>query len=171
MNGENYMYLLYKGIIDKKEVVEFDLINLKTFVENKHLFNVPLVEIPHKEVYNTLGKIRGTIPCISKLKVGQKVIFYQENIEELKALEFKELKNRIYKIRQLENDGRIKFDYHLEARKEDEIKKEVGDGKTTINYQIPFSKLRLSKSNLQFALEDTDFKISSDGKINWLLKS
>jgi CRISPR-associated endonuclease Csn1 len=168
MNGENYMYLLYKGLIEGKEYTEFELINLKTFVENKDLFNVPLAEIPSKEVYNNAGNFKGTIRCKAILKVGQKVLFYRENVEELKLLDYKELKNRMYKIRQLENDGRIKFDYHLEARKEDEIKKEVGDGKTKIDFEIPYPKLRLSKTNLDFALENVDFIVKADATIQWL---
>jgi CRISPR-associated endonuclease Csn1 len=167
MNGKNYLYLLYEGMVNEKMERDYDLINLKTFVENKELFNKPISEIPQKDVYYR-NKLKGKLPCIAKLKVGQLVMMFKENKDELKEISTYDIKKRLYKIRQLETDGRIIFDYHLEARKKEDVKKEVGDGKSQIDFEKPYPKLRLTKSNFYFTIEGKDFEIKPDGEIKWL---
>lgn len=159
MNGENYLYLLYEGLINGKMERDFDLINLKTFIDNKELFSIPSTQLPPKEY-----KKKGELPCVAKITVGQMVLVYKEDKEELKEKNM-DLHKRLYKIRQLENDGRLKLDYHLEARKDEDVKKIFGDGKSQIDLINPPSKLRLSKGNLNFLLQERDFEIKPDGEI------
>lgn len=163
MNGENYLYLLYEGIISGKLEREYDLINLKTFVENKELFSLPASQMPAKDFF-VRNKLKGQLPCVAKITVGLLVILFNENKEELKEMGV-DFSKRLYKIRQLENDGRLKLDFHLEARKDEEIKAIVGDGKAEVNFDSPFPKLRLRPFKFNFILQGRDFEVKPDGEV------
>jgi hypothetical protein len=56
---------------------------------------------------------------------------------------------------------------------EDELKKEMKRlgladvGASTFNFTFPIPKLRISKSNFKFAIEEKHFEIKPDGQIKW----
>lgn len=130
----------------------------------------------------------------AKLKKGTKVIFYKENIEELKYLQQSELNKRIYKVKEF-SGGQVTFDYHLEAREDKELSKTFADktffkinekgkeitygsrGKNgftenffeyeKLNQGRPWHRLLYSKGYFNFAIEDVHFEIKPDGKIEW----
>jgi len=112
------------------------------------------------------GKNKYKIPLYSVLKSGDKVLFYKENIYELKDLEQKELSDRMFKMYQFEKDGRIKFRHHLAAGIDTELKKENPEN-SSVNFEEKQVFLRLSQGQWNFAIDGKDFEISLDGKINW----
>jgi CRISPR-associated endonuclease Csn1 len=91
------------------------------------------------------------------------VLFYDKGKEELKRLKPKDLSNRLYKITQFENDGRIQLKHHCQGGPDNELKKE-----SSLDFNRPAQKLRISLSNFKAAQENLDFKISSSGKIDFL---
>ena len=112
------------------------------------------------------GKNKYQIPLYSVLKSGDKVLFYKENIYELKELEQKELSDRMFKMYQFEKDGRIKFRHHLAAGIDTELKKENPEY-SLVNFEDKQVFLRLRQGQWNFAIDGKDFEISLDGKINW----
>ena len=159
MNGENYLYLLYEDIINGKVVRDYSIINLKNYIFNKELFSHSANNLPPKVLKN-----KNLLPCVAKITAGQMVLVYNESKEELKEKNI-DLIKRLYIIRVLEHDGRIRLDYHLEAREENEVKKIFGAGSPQIDLDNPPSKLHLSKGNLNFILQGKDFEIKPDGEI------
>lgn len=172
-NAENIFYALYeneKG--DRTFEIRnlFDAIRIKKVkpIENAEDFFEP-TKLVGRGKNATYAKIRAI------LYPGQKVIFYKEIIDELKELPIEKLNERIYKIYTLYGkiDGRIQFQYHLEARPDGEIKdpsnpqkKLVGFSK--INFDNLQSRYLLSPSSFNFAIEYKDFIIKPDGEIEWL---
>jgi len=100
-----------------------------------------------------------------------RVIFYQNNIIELKELNTYELQKRMYIIYNLEKDGRIKFKHHLLSKPPDKIEKEQkneSDEKSIFNFNHLKPIYRLSRSAFNFAIEGKDFEIKADGSVSWL---
>ena len=109
------------------------------------------------------------------LTSGMKVIFFKEDKSELLNLSAKELSNRVYKIEGFEKDGRIRLTHHLNAMPDVELKtmesqfgKAIYQGFSSLNFESPWPKLKLSVGNLRMAIESRDFKTKMDGSIQWL---
>ncbi len=162
-NGENTYCLFYKN--DKGKAMRIlsivDLAELK--LKNiQNLYNEP--EFSNFE--SGKGKNKYQIPLYSVLKSGDKVLFYKENIHELKDLVQGELSARMFKMYQFEKDGRIKFRHHLAAGIDTELKKDNQEY-SSVNFDYNPIFLRLSQGQWNFAIDGKDFEISLDGKINW----
>lgn len=160
-NGENYAYALYQGIVknkierDYRIISLFDAANLIKYSENRNL------DIDQEIEFNKKGD---KLQFYSLLKIGQKVLFFKEHPDELKDLPIYELSKRVYKIIEFEKDGRIKFKHHLEARKDDKL----GKGDSEINFEKPIPKLRLSRNNFNFLIENKDFIFNVDSSISFI---
>ena len=104
---------------------------------------------------------------------GQKVIFYETEIEELKTFDNLTLGKRLYLIVKFE-DGKISFKHHLNSMKEDDLTNEMkrlnlpATGASVVDVNAPIPKLRLSQGSLNMAIEGKHFEIKLDGEINWL---
>lgn len=163
-NGENALSLFYKG---KKEnamtILSIgDVAGLRFKSDNQYF-----IEPYYKEIEKGNGKNKTTIPLYAVLRVGQKVLFYKNSIEELYDLNINELSPRLFKITQFEADGRIKFRYHLAAGIDTELKK--------VNKEYSFFDvnenpvfLRLSQKEWKFAIDGVDFKMHEDGSISFI---
>jgi len=138
-NGENIICAYYKNdTVDKngkiKKNRELEIINL---FDAAKLKNFGLVnengelQIFRKDKNNEviINKEGGKEPPYAILKAGMKVIFYDENIEELKKQNGekdgdynKRISYRMYKIIKFAG-GRLTFQHHLEARIDKELEK------------------------------------------------
>lgn len=162
-NGENTYCLFYKNEMGKAmrilSIVDLAELKLKNI---RNLYNEP----EFSDFESGKGKNKYQIPLYSVLKSGDKVLFYKENIYELKELEQKELSDRMFKMYQFEKDGRIKFRHHLAAGIDTELKKENPEY-SLVNFEDKQVFLRLRQGQWNFAIDGKDFEISLDGKINW----
>jgi CRISPR-associated endonuclease Csn1 len=126
-------------------------------------------ELFQDNYYNKIETGRGNnkklLPLVQILKVGTKVIFYNEHIEELKELPKKELLKRIFRIYKFNEKGTL-FVYlqnHIEASKNDSL----GDGDKRVDLKNFQPRVYLSPSNFICAIESKHFEIKPDGEINW----
>jgi len=165
-NSSNILYGLYKGFVKGKEKVSYEIINLfdvaklKSFSSNKNEF------FPDK------GE---DIKLYAILEVGQKVIFYKNNIQEIPELSKRILSDRLYKVEGFEKDGRIRFKHHMDALSDKELKelekkygKGIHQGFSLLNDEFPWPKLKLSMGNLKMAIENLDFRVNINGEIEWI---
>ncbi|MGE0079510.1 MAG: type II CRISPR RNA-guided endonuclease Cas9 [Bacteroidales bacterium] len=157
-NGENYAYALYQGIIKNKIERDFRIINLFDAASLLRVSNSRELTIESEISYNKRGD---KLNLYAILKIGQKVLFFRNSPDELFELSNQNKAKRLYKITEFEKDGRIKFKYHIDARKDEEI----GKGDSAIDYITPKGKLRLTKGNFNFLIEGKDFEIKPDGEI------
>lgn len=167
-NGENVFCLFYKRKVKNKEergiriLGIFDLAKLD--VESEKEF----FKIPH---FNSIEKKKARLPLYAVLTSGQKAIFYDNSLEELKELDEKEISNRLYKMYQFEGDSnKIKFKHHLVSGANTEIKKILPNEYKEASPFGTFKEqplLRLTAANWNFAIEGKDFEMNLDGTINW----
>ncbi len=205
-NGENFICAYYKNdFIDKKQNLKkdreleiinlFDVAQLKKFdlVDEKGQLQIFRKDKNNQVIIDANGNKQ--TPYVI-LKAGMKVIFYDENLEELKMQESeksdaynKRLGYRTYKVVKFAG-SQVTFLHHIDARDEKQqmedypekgIFKETTYGKRgkngftekigdSIKYNNgkPWHKLLYTKDYLDFAVEGYDFKIEMDGTIKWL---
>lgn len=171
-NGENYAYVLYQGRIKNKIERDYVILNLYNTSKLLKHSGPNVLEVEKEMVYNKKGD---KLPLLAILKSGQRVMFYKDdNPEELRELDRSDLMKRLYSIIKFEKDGRIVFGYHLEARSNNQLKqlesefgKSISNGFTTINFEKPWPRVRLSVGNLDMLIEGLHFEILPDGVINW----
>jgi hypothetical protein len=169
LNGETLFSALYQQVIDGEVIRILEPYSILQVAESK-THNIEEA-VPATLEY-TIRKAQHLIPLYAILKIKQKVLFYENDIEELKKMPVSELGKRLYLITKFE-DGRISFRHHLNAMPEDELKnymkkKGLADvGVSYFDFDDPIPKLRLSKSAFNFAIENKYFNIMPDGSINW----
>jgi len=168
-NGENYAYALYQGIIKNKIERDFRIINLFDAANILKISESRRFTVEQEIEYNKKGD---SIILHALLTIGQKVMFFKEYPDELKDLSISERSKRIYKIQGFEKDGRIRFLHHIDSRDDKQLKeleltygKGIWQGFSSLNYEIPWPKLKLSVGNLNFLIENKDFEINPDGQI------
>jgi CRISPR-associated endonuclease Csn1 len=166
-NAENIYYDLYEGVAKGKIVRDFEMTNnfnasyfLKESVNKPENLHMPF-KISGK------GKNEKKIPFKATLKKGDLVLIYDKNMKELSKLSDKELSKRLYRINSFEKDGRMSFYFHLEARAQKDIPTET-PAKAFLFNEKPETKYRISKSNLNIAVEGIDFKMDVLGKVEFL---
>jgi CRISPR-associated endonuclease Csn1 len=170
LNGETTICGLYEDIINEEIIRIIMPVSILSIAKSGA---TSIEEAVNATEEVTIKKTKYLIPLYSVLMINQKVLFYEENIGELKSLNTRDLGKRLYRITKFE-DGRISFKNHLSAMTEDELKKEMKRlnfpevGVSSVNLYKPAPKLRLSKSSFNFAVENKHFKMLPDGKINWL---
>jgi CRISPR-associated endonuclease Csn1 len=92
------------------------------------------------------------------------VIFYENNPEELKTITKQELNKRLFKITEFEGDGRINLRHHAQGGADKDLKEE-----SSLNFQSPAQKLRISLSNVKAIFEGKDFVLHPSGKIDFII--
>lgn len=170
-NGETSVCAFYQCIVNGellRDIVSYSILDISK-VKDK----TTLDEAVEKNLEKTIKKVNYLIPLYATLKINQKVLFYENDMDELKALIDKELSNRLYLIVKFE-DGRISLKHHLNSMSEEDLKKEMKRleladvGASSFNFLKPIPKLRISKANFNFAIEGKHFEIKPDGVIKWL---
>ena len=170
LNGETAICALYQSIINNElvRIMEpYSILDIAKIKNGSDLGNIvpPICEI-------VIKKEKHLVPLYTTLKINQKVLFFEEAMDELKLLNKQEMSNRLYLIRKFE-DGRISLKHHLNSMAEEDIKKEMKKlnladvGASSFNFSFPIPKLRISKSNFNFAIEEKHFDIEPDGEIKW----
>lgn len=167
-NAENTAFGFYKNDNDTT-VVPRNLFEISTFDKQNSIKN--LSDFFEPEIKNKKGII---LPLVHVFVPGQKVLFYENEREELKELD--NLSNHLYFVKRLyqASRGNIQFQHHLEARDEKQLltdfpekifgKKGVnGFSKFTTDFLAP--RLLLSPGNFNFLVEGKDFEMNLDGKI------
>ncbi len=165
-NEENTLCLYYELQLSGKTEKAFKIIGLFELA-NLKLHN--FLQIRNDNAYNKIeigrGKNKIQIPLVEILKVGTKVIFYKEHIEEIKELTLQELSNRMFRIYKFNEKGTL-FIYlqnHIDARENDLL----GDGDNRVNFDIYQPRIYLSPSNFTCAIEGKHFGVNLDGTIIW----
>ncbi len=170
LNGETAVCGFYQSLVNNELVREIEPYSILNIAKLKDGNDLESIVSPHYE--KLIKKEKHLIPLYATLKVNQKVLFYEEDVQELKTLDNKELSKRLYFIVKFE-DGRISLKHHLNSMSEEDLKKEMkrlnlGDvGASSFNFSFPIPKLRLSKANFNFAIEGKHFQIKPDGEIKW----
>lgn len=173
-NDENYGLVIYESEDMKKRAAE--IVKMKDAAEYFKMSNreqkawKPIIEGEKKGM-----KIKGMI------KQGTLVLFYKNTPEELWEMEGADLRNRLYFVRKTSKDGRATFQFHQEARNDEQLKegykaefgteppKSLTNGESKIDFENPpVPRLLLSPGNMQMLLQEVDFKISPMGKIQFL---
>lgn len=167
-NGENFAYGLYEN---EQKQRGFKLLNLFDVGKLKRSSNT-LTEMFEQEFETPKPKAKVKLKYV--LNSGQKVIFYKESISEIEDLinDIRAISNRLYVINGFEKDGRVKLSHHIDSRSDNDLKaledmfgKAYWQGFSQVNFENPYPKLKLSKDNLNFAVEGYDFEMKIDGTI------
>ncbi len=170
LNGETVVSAFYQSTVDE-EIIR--IIQPYSIIEIAKANAKSLDDAVNSKIEITIKKEKHLIPLYSVLKIKQKVLFYEEDKDELKVIDVKELSKRMYLITKFE-DGRICFKHHLNSMSEDELKNEMKRlgladvGSSSFNFDYPIPKLRLSKANFNFIIENKHFEMRPDGSIIWL---
>ena len=166
-NDQNTYCLYYELLNDKKIerafriVGLFELSKLGLKTEND-LFN--------DTYYNNLevgkGKNIQNAFLHSIIKVGLKVIFYKESIDELKELSNELLIRRIFRVYKFNEMGtpNLFLQNHIEARRNELL----DDGDTEFNQDKYQYRLKIKADKFKCAIEHKDFEVKLDGQIVWL---
>lgn len=176
-SGENYMFGLYEND-NGRAIIPFNVFesaNFTKFVKDitpKKLFKFK------EPIYIGRGNNAKEATLKHIFMVGQKVLFYECDKEELKDLEREDLVKRLYFIKNLADakQGLIRFQYHLEARDDKQLitdfpvkefgqKGKNGFSKFSTDFIAP--RLLLSSGNFNFIIEGKDFEIKLDGSIKF----
>lgn len=168
VNGENSLCLFYKSGNGKAmNIQSIGKVAESRIRSDKQYFEEPY----YKEIQTGRGEKKANIPLYAVLRSGQKVIFYEKEMEEIKELINDglkdELSKRMFKIYQFESDGRIRFRHHLAAGLDTDLKKEHKEY-TSFNIEDSPVFLRLTRTQWNFAIEGVDFKMRLDGTIDFI---
>lgn len=162
-NEENYLFLLYEGLNDKKKIIRhYRILNLFDIAQLKIK---SINEIKGEPEFKTItkGKLKLDLKVI--LKAGDRVIFYKESRDEIKI---ENIKSRLYKLYKFNEMGSpfLYFQNHIEARPDVEIEK----AENTFDPSKYQARLMLVLDKLNCLYENIDFEIKPDGKIEWITK-
>lgn len=177
-SGDNYMFGLYKTEDGKRSIKSINILDATLFSEK-------LNKDSKKEIFKTIepvmigsdkNKKEGILKHI--FMPGQKILFFFEDREELKDLNYQDLSNRLYFVKNLfdAKTQRIQFQHHLEARNNEKLstdfpRKEFGtkgkDGFSSYNEDFVAPRLLLTPTKFNFIIEDKDFTMGLDGRIKF----
>ncbi|MBS1653083.1 MAG: hypothetical protein JSU07_13840 [Bacteroidetes bacterium] len=162
-NGANSFFAIYKGENKK----DFDFRNLFNTAKIMSINSVKNpTELFEPSITITKGKNSTVLSLAYVLEKGMKVIFKKDN-EDFKNLSQNDVLKRLYVYTNFEKDGRLNFQYHLEARN----KIEETYSESEIDFGNPKPTLRFSYAKYDFAVEGYDFEIKMDGTIEWINKT
>jgi CRISPR-associated endonuclease Csn1 len=160
-NDGNYCYAIYEGV-DKKGNLIKDYKVVNNFEAGKY-YNSKLNNHKYPLELNIEDKNKNILNLKFLLKTGTLVLFYKEIKDEIWELEASDLAKRLYKVAAIEADGRIQFRLHSTAKQDGKL-----EITSSLNYENPNEKLRLSKTALTVLVEGFDFEISTIGRIKKL---
>lgn len=171
LNGEIPICALYEGDVAGKKVRLQRVYSLLEMARSRQVAeDGPLVE--QNQAFVNKNK-EYLIPLYAVLKVGQKVLFYDKNPEELKSLTDRELARRLYIAMNFE-EGKIFFKHQLVAMNTERLKIElknmgiVEKGSSVFRTDVVAPKLSLTQANWNFAVEGRHFTQHPDGSIHFL---
>ncbi len=161
---ENIFAMAIYETIDAKGKKEQTFKTISAFDLAKHNQGNSKLEMPVEEniLKNKGKKSEVLIPLSKVLRVNQMAIFYENNPDEIKKLNKKELNKRLFKITQFESDGRIQLRHHAQGGADKDLKKE-----SAVNFEKQVQKLRISLSNVKAIFEGKDFILHPTGKIDF----
>lgn len=159
-NATNSFFAIYTG--DGKK--DFDFRNL---FETAKILSLNTIKNPRdlfeQKVTKTKGKTIVELSLTYILETGMKAIFKKNENEDLTLLPNSEILKRLYVYTNFEKDGRLNFQYHMEARN----KIEETYSESEIDFTNPKPTLRFGYAKYDFAVEGYDFEIKMDGTIEW----
>jgi CRISPR-associated endonuclease Csn1 len=176
-SGENYMFGLYENE-NGKTIVSFNVFESARYA--KFYEEVTLADLfkAKEPVYIGRGGKRKEATLQHIFKVGQKVLFYKKEQEELHYLDKKEISSRLYVVKRLADAKaqRILFQHHLEARDDKQLlidfprdmfgtKGKDGFSKFTTDFIAP--RLLLTPGNYTLVIEGKDFEFKLDGELKF----
>lgn len=179
-SGENYMFGLYENV-NGRSIVPFNVFESARYakaideVSPESLFQAKELVSP---VYIGRGRKAKKAQLTHVFMVGQKVLLFENDKDELKDMTTKELAKRLYFVKRLADarSQRILFQHHLEARDDNELlksfpKDQFGtkgkDGFSSYSADFIAPRLLLTPGNFNFIIEVKDFKINLDGSIEF----
>ena len=169
-NGEIVVCGLYQDVIEEKVVRELKTYSILDISSIKDISSInDAVPVNFEK---TIKNVIHLIPLLAVLQAGQKVFFYQNEMNELKTMDEIDLGKRLYLIVKFE-DGNIFFKHHLNSMKEEDLAKEMKrlnlptSGASVFDFNSPIPKLRLSQGSLNIAIEQKHFEVMLDGVIKW----
>ncbi|TAN18584.1 MAG: hypothetical protein EPN37_04890 [Chitinophagaceae bacterium] len=171
INGEIPVCAIYQTIMNHRLVREIKAFSILEV--SKSNINKKIISSVEQNIEKKVGKSKVLVPLLHILLPGIRVIFFKNELAELKDLNFKEIINRLYVVSSFE-EGKIYFKHHLCSMEESEIKSHLRNigisekGASSLNFEHPFPKLRLSQGALNFAIEGKHFVTKPDGTIIWL---
>jgi CRISPR-associated endonuclease Csn1 len=176
-SGENYMFGLYENE-QGRTIIPFNIFESAKFAkytssaDSKELFK------SKEPIFIGRGKNRKEAVLVHVFQVGQKVLFFENDKEELKDLENLDISKRLYFVKNLADakQGLIRFQHHLEARADSQLNEDFPEmifGKKGMNGFSRFTtdfiapRLLISPGNFNFIIEGKDFKMKLDGTIKF----
>lgn len=159
-NDGNYLCLLYEGVSKGKLERKFKLFN---YFEIAQMKITDANELWHEPFYQKIEDKKKSYSLSAIIKVGTRVLMWDNNPDELLDLSFSNLSSRLFSVYKFNFKGQdcIYLQNHLEARKDADIE----DDSTVYNSQIYQSKLTMGANNFNCLIEYRDFAITPDGKI------
>lgn len=168
----NYLMALYEGVKKDKIAREVKPISYHDAATMLQEYNItkqkPIIKVPE-----TINKL----PLKTILHKGTLVLFYQEHPDEIDWNNSEDLTKRLYVIREIARDGRIKLKFHQNTQNDDALKAYFTElygknyestlltGRKIYEHEHKYPKLHISKGNYNFLINGIDFKISPAGKI------
>lgn len=168
-NGETLVCCFYEYKNEKEVYREIESYSI---LEIAKLKTKNLEESLPNKVIKKVKKQDIILPLVHIFKNKQKVLFYEYSIDELKDLNPKELSTRLYNVVKFEENN-IRFKHHLLSMSEEDLTKSMVElklpktGASKFDFNLPIPKLRLSRDNFNFAIENKDFNINLDGSIKF----
>lgn len=165
-NEKNVYCLFYElqveGVVRRafRLISFFQLAKLRFKTENQFFDN---------ESYKTLEERRGehttVLPLSCIIKVGTKVFFYDNNINDLQVLSKKDLYKRLFRVYKFNGPPDYLFcQHHSEASKNEAL----GKGDSDLDLTRYQGRVFLTAAKFKAAIEGRDFEVKPDGEIVWL---
>ncbi|MBR6287371.1 MAG: hypothetical protein IKR18_10410 [Bacteroidaceae bacterium] len=155
-NGENTVYAKYEG--DGKTAFScLSLFKVSQIMQTegvhdlRSLFPETITE-KKKELKLSFVVVPGTM-----------VVLRKDSESDIREVDTEQLRKRLYCVKGVESDGRLKLQYHTEARPDNELTDVYGKlgsiGFSDIDYSNPHPRLRLTQGKQNFWIEGIDFNI------------
>lgn len=175
-SGENYMFGLYENEYGKT-ILPFNVFESARYAK---FFEKPTAADLFKSkepIYIGRGKNAKAATLQHIFMVGQKVLFFESEKEELIILDRNEISKRLYVVKRLADakTQRILFQHHMEARDDKQLlidfpRAEFGtkgkDGFSKFSTDFIAPRLLLTPGNFTFVVEGKDFELKLDGELN-----
>lgn len=168
-NDQNYCLVLFENKENNKRYAE-----IKNLMDAVNYFK----KSSNKENHSLIPEAKKGFEFRGLIKPNLMVLFYENNPEEIWNLKTEDRLKRLYYVRKMGKDGRATFQFHQEARIDEQLKKDyfeqynedapssLTNGESKVEFaKLPIPKLLLSPSSMQMLIEGIDFKISIDGEI------
>lgn len=122
-NEETPLMAIYENEKGRRAHYVFSLLELTRLLRDVKGRHQLLSKIPREHPERTGFHLveREGKPYV--LRIGQEVVLYRQDPEEIRWDDLKEMNSRTYVIRKLEGDGRVNLVNVLDARKDDELEK------------------------------------------------